>query len=62
MWYWWVIYDLNGKTKEVKGEGFDAEWKAQTNLEARMSEIPPNISMPRGASIASYGIVWEAKR
>lgn len=67
MWTWIVLVERSTQTGRKAAtlqaaERWPEKWMAETNLEARMSQIPPNIpDWLRGDVVVDIQIVWVAK-
>lgn len=61
-WYWVVIWcrptnTADGDdTGQIKSQPFATEDQALTNLQARLNQPVPDISLPRGAYVVSYSV------
>lgn len=63
MYRWYVEYVLDEQEVVIESrESWDARWKAENNLDARMRAHPPDIpGLPRTAFMIDTGIteVWQ---
>lgn len=57
-WHWFVEWVRGEDTGRISSkEGWDTKEKANFNLEARMSQTPPNIpKLPVTAAIVDFGV------
>ena len=62
MYRWFVEYatDEGGSGIIKSPEKWDARWKAENNLDARLNAHPPNVALPERAFVVDFGVeeVW----
>lgn len=61
MWHWFVVLGSKLGRRTIYSEtGWDAEWKAQTNLEARINQPVADFpTMRKNEHIEDFGTEWK---
>ena len=61
MWHWFVnLMSRIGSRTVYSEQGWDAEWKAQLNIEARVNQPKPDIpGMRNNEYIEDVGVEWK---